>query len=190
MGNLATIDQKGRLKIPVALLRTLQEHDTEFYVTSENGDSVRIYSMQIWTKVEERLEQLCSHNRNNQKLLTRSKYYGQAVTIDKQGRVLIPIILRNSAQMQGTVDVLDYPGYLEVWNHTKFLKTLRSNTVTSRDEKTLQRLSYTRLFSWAAQGKQKHVRRGIHRRRRRHSRGPAIHTIRGAPQGRRWRQHK
>ena len=190
MGNLAKIDQKGRLKIPMALLSTLQELGTEFYVTSENGDSVRIYPMQVWNQVEERLEHLCSRNRNNQKLLTRAKYFGQAVTVDKQGRVLIPIVLRNSAQMHGAVDVLDYPGYLEVWNHARFLKSLRNSPVTPQDEKTLQRLSTTPLFSWAAHGKEKHVRGGIHHRRRRHSRGQAIHTIRGAPQRRSWRQHR
>lgn len=186
MGNLAKIDQKGRLKIPRAVLSRLQGLGTEFYVTSENGGSVRIYPMKVWNKLEDRLEHLCSRNRDNQKLLTRAKYFGQAVTIDKQGRVLIPIILRHSAQMQGAVNVLHYPGYLEVWNHVKFLKSLRNSPVTPQDERTLQSLSSTPQFSRAAHGEEGHVRGGtgrfgIHRRRRQHPRGQAIHTIRGAP---------
>src|SRR5580700_9698113 len=100
MCNSLKVDQKGRLKIPMTLLTALKGSGTEFYVTSENGDSVRIYPMQVWNQVEERLEHLCSGNRDNQKLLARAKYFGRSVTIDKQGRVLIPIILRNSAQMQ------------------------------------------------------------------------------------------
>jgi transcriptional regulator MraZ len=174
MGNLVKIDQKGRLKIPMALLNTLQELGNEFFVTSENGDSVHIYPMKVWNKVEERLEHLCSHDGNNEKLLTRAKYFGQVVAIDKQGRVLIPIILRNSAQMHGAVDVLAYPGYLEVWNHARFLKSLRNSPVTPQDEKTLQSLSSTPQFSWAAHEKQGHVHGGgVHHRRRRHSRGQA-----------------
>jgi MraZ protein len=141
MSNLVRIDQKGRLKIPKLLLSRLQRRGTEFYVTSDNGDSVRIYAMQVWNQVEKRLEHLCSRNRNNQKLLARAKYFGQAVTLDKQGRVLIPIVLRNSAQMHGEVDVLDYSSYLEVWNHTRFLTRLKSNPITLQDEQTLQRLS-------------------------------------------------
>jgi len=34
--------------------------------------------------------------------------------MDKQGRVLIPIVLRSSAQMKGAVDIFDYLNYLEV----------------------------------------------------------------------------
>src|SRR6266849_11208326 len=69
MSNSAKVDQKGRLKIPVTLFRMLKRSGTELYVTSEDGYSVRIYPMQVWDQVEERLERLCSHNRNNQKLL-------------------------------------------------------------------------------------------------------------------------
>jgi len=86
MSNLARVDQKGRLKIPVTLLPMLKGSGTELYVTSEDGYPVRIYSMRVWNQVEERLERLCSHNRNNQKLLVRAKYFGRVVTMDKQGR--------------------------------------------------------------------------------------------------------
>src|ERR1700681_1278232 len=113
MGNSVKVDQKGRLKIPATLLTTFNQHGTEFYITSENGDSVRIYPMRVWNQVEKRLKRLCSHNRNNEKLLALAKYFGSAVTVDKQGRVLIPIGLRRSAQMRGAVDILDYLPYLE-----------------------------------------------------------------------------
>ncbi len=122
MSNLARVDQKGRLKIPVTLLPMRKGSGTEFYVTSEDGYSVRIYPMRVWNQVEERLERLCSHNRNNQKLLVRAKYFGRTVTMDKQSRVLIPIVLRSSAHMKGAVDIFDYLNYLELWNHAQFLK--------------------------------------------------------------------
>ena len=102
--------------------------------------------MQVWNQVEERLERLCSHNRNNQKLLVRAKYFGRAVTMDKQGRVLIPIVLRSSAQMKGAVDIFDYLNYLEVWNHSQFLKDLKSSPITAQDEKMLSKLSSAPRF--------------------------------------------
>ncbi len=80
MGSSANVDHKGRLKIPATLFTTLNQHGTEFYITSENGDSVRIYPMQVWNQVEKRLRGLCSHNRNNEKLLVLAKYFGSAVT--------------------------------------------------------------------------------------------------------------
>jgi MraZ protein len=187
MGNSAKVDQKGRLKIPGTLLTMLKGPGTEFYVTSEDGSSARIYLMQVWNQIEERLERLCSDNRNNQKLLVRAKYFGEAVTMDKQGRVLIPIVLRSSAQMRGAVDVLDYGNYLEVWNHARFVKNLKSSPITAQDEKTLNKLSSTPRFPWAAHRnkEERHVHRTerrfrVHRRIRSNSRGHANHAIRGA----------
>jgi MraZ protein len=187
MCNSLKVDPKGRLKIPVALLTTLEGPITEFYLTSENGDSVRIYPMQIWKEVEEQLERLYLHRGTNQKLLARMKYFGQAVTMDKQGRVLIPVVLRSSAQMKGAVDVLDYVNYLEVWNHARLMKNLKSNPITAQDEKTLNELSSAPRFSWTMQlnKEEAHVhgkerRFVVHRRVHGGSRSQPSHAIRGA----------
>ena len=194
MSNSAIVDQKGRLKIPATLIPTLTESGTEFYITSEDGSSVRIYPMQVWNKVEERLERLCTHTGNNQKLLVRAKYFGQAVTLDKQGRVLIPLILRSSAHMKSRVDILDYPNYLEVWNHAQFLKSLKSSPITAQDEKMLNKLSSGPRFPRAISGntEEGHVhgterRFRIHRRVRPDSRGQASRAIRGARADSAWR---
>jgi MraZ protein len=190
MSNLAKVDQKGRLKIPVNLLPMLKRSGTELYVTSEDGYSVRIYPMEVWNRVEERLERLCLHNGNNQKLLVRAKYFGRAVTMDKQDRVLIPIILRRSAHMKGGVDIFDYPNYLEVWNHAQFLKNLKSSPITAQDEKTLNKLSSAPRFPWAVDWKSKkgHVsgkewRFRVHRRLHGDSRSQPSRAIRGARAG-------
>ena len=102
----AKVDEKGRVKIPAAFLESLREYGNKFYVTSENGDYVRVYPMKIWNEIEEKLARLSSHNRTKQKFLTRTNYYGQVVELDGQGRILVPPILRESAQMRGDVDVL------------------------------------------------------------------------------------
>jgi MraZ protein len=165
MSHAATIDQKGRLKIPVDLLAALTKSGSEFYVTSESGDSIRIYPMRVWNRFEARLARLCLQNRNYQKFLTRAKYFGEAVAPDRQGRVLIPIALRRSAQIRGSVDVLDYLSYLEVWNHSRFLKTLRSNPITAQDENVLnEQLSSVVRFPTAQRKKKKEQMRGKARR--------------------------
>jgi MraZ protein len=141
MSKPVRVDDKGRLKVPVSLLATLKEFGTEFFITSEDGDSVRIYPRQVWTEIEKRLVNLCSHNRDRQKLLTRAKYFGQTVMMDEQGRVLIPAALRETARMKGDVDVLDYENYLEVWNHFRLINNLKLQPVTTQDENELNRLT-------------------------------------------------
>jgi MraZ protein len=140
-GNCAAkVDDKGRVKIPAAFLEPLREYGNKFYVTSENGDYVRVYPMTIWNEIEEKLARLSSHNRTKQKFLTRTNYYGQVVELDGQGRILVPPILRESAQMRGEVDVLGTLNYLEIWNHTRFLDNLKASPITEEDEKTLDEL--------------------------------------------------
>ncbi len=136
----ATVDGKGRLKIPAAFLAELAETGSEFYVTSENGDRAVIYPMKEWNRIEERLAQVPSHNEAKRKFLTRTNYYGQVVTLDKQGRLLIPAVLRESAQMQGEVDVLGYQKHLEVWNHARFKDHLTNRQITSDDANALDDL--------------------------------------------------
>jgi len=187
MCNSLKIDQKGRLKIPMPLLTTLKEAGTEFYVTSENGNSVRIYAMKVWNEVEGQLERLCLHSMKNQKLLARVKYFGHAVTMDKQGRVLIPIILRNSAQMKGAVDVLDYANYLEIWNHARLMKNLMASPTTAQDEKTLNEVFSASRSPWTVDWKNmeghvpgKERRLGVNRRVHGDSRSQPSDAIRGA----------
>jgi MraZ protein len=155
MCNSARVDQKGRLKIPVTLLSMFDRFGTEFYITSEDGDSVRIYPMPVWNQVEEKLKRSCSRKRSNKNLLARAKYFGSAVTVDKQGRVLIPIGLRRSAQMYGEVDILDYLPYLEVWNHARFLKKLRSSPTTVQEEQRLNNFVTSLKLPWALQSKKR-----------------------------------
>jgi len=136
----AKVDDKGRVKIPAAFLEALREYGNKFYVTSENGDYVRVYPMKIWNEIEEKLARLSSHNRTKQKFLTRTNYYGQVVELDGQGRILVPSILRESAQMRGDVDVLGNLNYLQIWNHTRFLDSLKASPITDDDDKTLDEL--------------------------------------------------
>ena len=138
--HLATVDEKGRLKIPAAFLESLRESGNRFFVTSENGDFVRIYPMKFWNEIEEKLAKLSSHNRTKQKFLMRANYYGQVVELDGQGRLLIQPILREAAQMKGEVDVMGNLTYLDVWNHARLLENMSKSPITEEDEKTLDGL--------------------------------------------------
>lgn len=136
----ATVDEKGRVKIPADFLAALRQSGKKFYVTSENGDYARIYPMKAWAEIERRLARLSSHNRAKQKFLTRTNYYGQVVELDGQGRLLIPAVLREAAGMKGEVDVMGQLTYLQVWNHARFLEQMKNNPITTDDEQALDGL--------------------------------------------------
>ena len=116
--NPASVDPKGRLKIPTAFKSLLDEkYGQDFFVTSLDGQSVRVYPLPVWIKIEEKLALLPSMNKAKKVFLDRTNYWGQAARIDAQGRVLIPALLRESAGMQGEVAVIGHlEEYLEVWS--------------------------------------------------------------------------
>jgi MraZ protein len=140
-GNIpARVDEKGRLKIPAAFLEELKASGGQFYVTSETGETARIYPMKVWEEIEGKLSRLSSHNRTKEKFLLWTNYYGQAVEIDSQGRILIPPVLREAAQMKGEVDVNGNLTYLEVRNHVLSLENLKKSQLTEDDWKILDDL--------------------------------------------------
>ena len=137
----ATVDTKGRLKIPTAFKADLDEsYGPDFYVTSLDGQSVRIYPFSVWRGIEEKLAALPSMNKSKKKFLDRTNYWGQAARMDGQGRILIPSLLRESAAMRGEVAVIGYLVYLDVWNMEHFREHLERNQLTDEDEQTLSNL--------------------------------------------------
>jgi len=137
----ATVDEKGRLKIPSIFRTDIEESwGSDFYVTSLSGESVLIYPLPVWQEIEERLAKLPSLNPTKKKFLDRTNYYGQLAAIDKSSRILIQPLLRESAQMTGEVAVLGYLNYLDVWNHERFLKRMKDQPFTEEDHDVLGKL--------------------------------------------------
>ena len=138
----ARVDEKGRLKIPTAFRRYIEEKycTQEVYVTSLNGDCVRIYPLPEWESIEQRLALLPSMDPARRKFLDRTNYYGQQATIDGQGRVLVHPLLRKASGVVGDVAVLGYLTYLEVWELERFEQRLLSDPYTEEDEAAIARL--------------------------------------------------
>jgi DNA-binding transcriptional regulator/RsmH inhibitor MraZ len=67
----------------------------------------------------------------------RVNYFGQTADLDTQGRVIIPVRLREAATMTGDVDVLGQYRYLDVWNHDRFLAKMQRDAYTDEDARAL-----------------------------------------------------
>ena len=121
----ARIDDKGRIKVPNGF-RTLieQQYGSELFVTSVTGEYVRLYPMAVWLEVERKLAEVPSTNPSKQRFLDRVNFFGQPVAMDKQGRVVVPPLLRESAAMAGEVSVLGLQNHLAVWNQKRLSERL------------------------------------------------------------------
>jgi MraZ protein len=135
----ARVDDKGRLKVPNGF-RTLVEsqYGPELFVTSLTGEYVRLYPMAVWLEIERRLSQVPSTNPSKLRFLDRVNFFGQLATLDKQGRVLLPQMLRETAAMSGEVSVLGLQNHLAVWNLRRLQERLfKKEPFTDEDGKVL-----------------------------------------------------
>jgi MraZ protein len=141
-GNHPTrVDEKGRLKVPAEFKRLIDEkYGAQFYITSLDGKVAQVYPFEEWQRIEEKLARLSNFNPTKKKFLNRTNYYGQLVEIDGQGRLLIPALLRESAEIRGEVAVVGNLTYLEVQSIEAYKKDIAENPFTSDDEKTLDEL--------------------------------------------------
>src|SRR6266545_7178103 len=134
----ATVDDKGRLKVPNAFRSLLEsKYGRELFLTSLSGEYVRIYPMPMWLDLEEKLGKVPSTHPSKLRFLDRVNYFGQASELDTQGRILIPVRLRESATMTGDVDVLGQYNWLDVWNHERFLTKLQRDAYSDDDARAL-----------------------------------------------------
>jgi len=134
----AKVDEKGRLKIPAVYLEALKELGSNFYITSRNGREALIFPMPVWSAIEDKLSSLPSSNKSKRKFLFHTSYYGQAVEVDAQGRVLLPSVLRDAAQLKGDVDVLGSLDHMVVMSHARAEEQLKSEPYTDSDDDALE----------------------------------------------------
>jgi MraZ protein len=116
-----------------------EKYAQKFYITSLDGNIAQVYPFEEWERIEQKLAALSTYNPTKKKFLNRTNYYGQVVEMDGQGRLLIPQILRESAQIRGEVAVLGNLTYLEVRNMEALDKEIKE-PFTDEDIKTLDDL--------------------------------------------------
>jgi MraZ protein len=134
----AKIDDKGRLKLPTQFRRFVDErYGADMFVTSVLGDSALLYPLPVWEEIEARLAAMPSTDQKRARFLERVSYYGQQVTLDAQGRLVVPPILRASAGMNGEVVVSAQIDHLVVWNRERFERRLAEQPFTEDDFRAL-----------------------------------------------------
>ena len=112
-----TIDAKGRLIVPSKFREQLGE---EFVVTKGLDGCLFVYENSEWKSFEEKLHALPLTNANARKF-TRFFLAGASATrylrvLDRQGRILIPAVLREFAKLEKDVVLVGVGSRIEIWN--------------------------------------------------------------------------
>jgi len=135
----AKIDEKGRLKVPATFRKIIEEqYGLECFITSTDGERALVYPLSVWFEFQSRLAKVPSTSEAKRKMLERVNYFGQVGTLDTQGRLLIPAVLREVAGIAEDVVVLGSQDHLIVWNEQKIQKRMADTPLTAEDFKELE----------------------------------------------------
>lgn len=135
----ARIDEKGRLKVPTDFRKIIEErYGSDCFITSMDGEQALIYPLPVWFEFQARLAKVPSTSRAKSNLLQRVNYYGQVATLDAQGRLLVPAVLREVAGIADDVVVLGNEDHLIIWNGQKIQKQMKDVPLTDEDFKELE----------------------------------------------------
>jgi len=135
----AKIDEKGRLKVPSSFRKIIEERfGPDCFITSTDGEHALVYPLPVWLDYQSRLAKVPSSSRAKTKMLERVNYFGQVSTLDAQGRLLVPAVLRNVAQISDDVVVLGSQDHLIVWNEERMKQRLTTAPLTEEDFKELE----------------------------------------------------
>lgn len=99
----ATIDEKGRLKLPTRLKAQLESgYGSQVFITSLHSAELRVYPLAVWIEKERRFLDRSPWDPLVQEFLERANY-GQEDEVDAQGRLLVPAHLREMLGFAGEV---------------------------------------------------------------------------------------
>jgi transcriptional regulator MraZ len=142
-GNLtARVDEKGRFKVPADHKRLIEDRYSggQFYITSRDGQTAEVYPMEEWEKIEQKLATQPTSDPRVKRFLDVTNYWGQVVEIDGQGRLLLPALLREKANLKGDLAVVGRLTYLVVRNMEAYSKHIEENPLTDEDSAALSAL--------------------------------------------------
>lgn len=116
-----TIDAKGRIIVPAKFRESLGDN---FVVTKGLDNCLFVYTSEDWRKFEEKLRTLPLTNKDARKF-TRFFLAGAAeMEIDKQGRILIPSVLREFAALEKDVVLVGVGSRIEIWDKVRWNESI------------------------------------------------------------------
>ncbi|MBT4761776.1 MAG: division/cell wall cluster transcriptional repressor MraZ [Bdellovibrionaceae bacterium] len=120
------LDAKGRLSLPSAygFKKNLKQTLVITNARSANQKFLDVYPLKEWEKLEKKILKMPSLNKNVQAFQRFYVSSGQVVESDSQGRLLVPLSLRDYSQLdaESEVVIVGMGHKLEIWNSKEWDK--------------------------------------------------------------------
>ena len=112
-----SLDEKNRMNIPAKFRRALDPiNDRTFVLTKGFDKCLLLYPLNEWQEVESQLSQLSSIRGSDRDFIRSITRYAMPIQYDAQGRIQIPEILTNFAEINKEITAIGMIKKIELWN--------------------------------------------------------------------------
>ena len=116
-----SVDSKGRVAIPAKMRSELSPDARETFTVTRGLEScIWLYPQNKWEQVEAHLAEKSAFDRENRAFRRKLLRWAEEVTLDGQGRIVLPRPLQDFAGIDGQALVLGQIDHIEVWNPQEF----------------------------------------------------------------------
>jgi MraZ protein len=117
-----TVDPKGRIIIPAPFREIItSNYSSKLYITNAPFDKcLFIYPMEEWNKLQEQIRTKPKSDEAIRFFLRRVIASATETEMDRQGRILVPIALREDANINSNVVMAGQIERIELWDRSEW----------------------------------------------------------------------
>lgn len=115
-----TIDPKGRIIVPARFRDVIKAGGSDRVIVTRLDQALFAYTLDEWNKVEARIMSLTDTSESMRRF--RRIFIGGAsdCAYDKQGRILIPPVLRQYAEIEKDIVLIGQIDHFEIWSKERY----------------------------------------------------------------------
>jgi DNA-binding transcriptional regulator/RsmH inhibitor MraZ len=131
------VDEKYRLKFPAFVQKKLSETygSGDVFITSLDGKEIKVYPISEWERVERNLaEKSGDGNSADGKMKNKfsflANHFGAEQSLDNQGRILIPVPLREGSGVGCEIKMVWQSNHLLALNEENYAEKMTRNALS------------------------------------------------------------
>ena len=128
------LDAKGRFMFPSGLRKQLPPAcQRDFMLNKGFEDCLTLFPLKEWEKVSDKLSKMNLFKPKNRMFYRLFHQGAKQISLDKTGRVLIPVGLVERVSLKQEVMLIAYNDRIEIWDKSKYFERIEGSRTNFAD---------------------------------------------------------
>jgi len=128
------LDAKGRFMFPSGLRKQLPPtSQRDFMLNKGFEDCLTLFPLNEWEKVSDKLSKMNLFKPKNRMFYRLFHQGAKQISLDKAGRVLVPVGLVERVSLKQAVMLIAYNDRIEIWDKSKYFEMIEGSMADFAD---------------------------------------------------------